>query len=80
MTLTEFVQSDDFTSTEKLIITYMLLNNNRNFSLSLKELQLVFNLSYLTAQKSMKNLTNSKILSASLVRDNSPTKYVILLN
>lgn len=80
MTLTEFVQSIDFTSTEKLIITYMLCNNNRNFSYSLAELQVIFGISYLTAQKSMKNLTKQQIVSAELIRDNSPTSYAILLD
>ena len=80
MTLTEFVQSLDFTSTEKLIVTYMLRNNNTTFSYSLVNLQSIFGISYVTAQKSMKNLTNKKILCASITRDNSPTSYVIVLD
>jgi hypothetical protein len=81
MILTEFIQSSEFTSTEKLIIVYMLhKNNSEEFEISLKDMQPLIGISYVTAQKSLKNLTEKKVLSASLVRNNTPTKYVILLD
>lgn len=80
MNITEFVQSTDFTATEKLIIVYMLYKNNRNFSSSLRELQELIGVSYVTAQKSLKNLANKGIVLSFSKRDNSPTYYAILLD
>lgn len=80
MTLTEFLQSIDFTATEKLLVVVLLhLHNNQPFRMSLKEAQVLVGTSYVTAQKSLKHLTEEKVLSCCLKRDNKPAEYVILL-
>lgn len=80
MIISKFLESKEFTATEKLLVMSLLhLYNKRPFRLSLRDAQQLVDTSYVTAQKSLKHLTDKKILSSKLERDNKPTEYAILL-